>query len=265
MAQEKVSVLWNNEVGPSYMHIGLAGDKAAALAMAGQFVMLKADNRMDPLLRRPFSIHRVIEKDGKKIGLEILYKVVGTVTDRLSRMNPGDELDLVGPLGKGFQISPETKNVIITAGGIGVAPVAMLAEDLVKAGIDPANCSVFLGGRSEQDILCSKFFENLGMTVLSATDDGSLGHKGLVTDLLTDALQKQKPDILYTCGPHPMLMAVAEIANRNQITCQLSTETIMACGMGACLGCAVEDCDNSDEYMHVCINGPVFYADRIKL
>ena len=265
MAQEKVSVLWNKEVAPSYMHIGLKGEKTPALAMAGQFVMLKADNRVDPLLRRPFSIHQVIKKDGKVTGIEILYKVVGTVTERLAAMHEGDEIDLVGPLGKGFQILPENKKVFITAGGIGVAPVVFLASRLIEEGLNPKDCTVFLGGRSEPDVLCTAFFEQLGMTVLTATDDGSLGHKGLVTDLIIDGIQKEQPDIIYTCGPHPMLIAVADIANSNNIKCQLSTETIMACGMGACLGCAVEDCDNSDEYMHVCINGPVFYADKIKL
>lgn len=265
MAQEKVSVLWNEEVGSSYMHIGLQGEKAASAATAGQFVMLRAGSRMDPLLRRPFSIHQIIEEKGRVSGLEILYKVVGTVTERLAAMQPGDEIDLVGPLGKGFQIFPENKTIMIAAGGIGVAPVVLLASRLINAGVDPSACTVFLGGKSERDILCRDFFSETGMNVLTATDDGSLGHKGLVTDLLTDAVEKTKPDMLYTCGPHPMLMAVADIANQRDIRCQISTETIMACGMGACLGCAVEESGNTDEYMHVCINGPVFYADRIKL
>ncbi len=265
MAQEKVRVLWNKEVGPSYMHIGLEGEKSPELAMAGQFVMLKADNRIDPLLRRPFSIHQVIKKDGKVTGIELLYKVVGTITERLAAMHEGDEIDLVGPLGKGFQILPENKKVFIAAGGIGVAPVVFLASRLIEEGINPSDCTVFLGGRTSNDVLCADFFNKLGMTVLTATDDGSSGHKGLVTDLVIEGIENNRPDIMYTCGPHPMLMAVADIANNSGIKCQLSTETLMACGMGACLGCAVEDCDNSNEYMHVCINGPVFYADKIKL
>ncbi len=265
MAQEKVTVLWNNEVAPSYMHIGLEGEKASAVAMAGQFIMLKADDRSDPLLRRPFSIHQVIKKEGKTIGIELLYKVVGTVTDRLSHMKPGDMIDLVGPLGNGFQISPKNKKTVILAGGIGVAPVVFLASRLIEENIPPADISIYLGGRTKQDILCTDYFNSLGINVFPATDDGSLGHKGLVTDLFIEALKKETPDMVYTCGPHPMLMAVATIANKKSIPCQLSTETLMACGMGACLGCAVEECDNEHEYMHVCINGPVFYADTIKL
>lgn len=265
MAQEQVRVLWNKEITPSYWHIGLEGEKASALALAGQFIMLKTDDRIDPLLRRPFSIHQVTRESGKITGLEILYKVVGTVTGRLSRMRKGDIIDLVGPLGNGFDVAKTNKKVFITAGGIGVAPFVYLADKLIEEKTDPELCNVFIGGRSESDILCKAYFEKLGMKVHIATDDGSIGYKGLVTDLISAELQKGKPDIIYSCGPHPMLKAVADIAAKNEIKCLVSTETLMACGLGACLGCAVEDVKNEEEYLHVCVNGPVFDSEIIKL
>lgn len=265
MAQEKVKVLWNKEVAPSYMHIGLEGKKACETALAGQFVMLKAGDRIDPLLRRPFSIHQAIKKDGKITGIEILYKVVGTVTSRLSRMKQGDIIDLVGPLGNGFEVAQENKKIFITAGGIGLAPFVYLASKLIEEKTDSNACHVFIGGKTKEDVLCKDFFENLGMQVHVATDDGSLGYKGLITDLITSELKKGKPDIIYSCGPHPMLKAIAAIAAENEVKCQVSTETLMACGMGACLGCAVGNVTNEDEYMHVCVDGPVFNSKVIKL
>lgn len=265
MAQEKVKVLWNKEITRSYMHIGLEGEKACATALAGQFVMLKAGDRIDPLLRRPFSIHQVIKKDGIITGIEILYKVVGTVTNRLSRMKQGEIVDLVGPLGNGFEVSTDNKKVFITAGGIGLAPFVYLATQLIEEKTNPDSCHVFIGGKTKEDILCKDFFDQLGMQVHVATDDGSLGYKGLITDLISSEIEKGKPDIMYSCGPHPMLKAVAGIAAENEIKCQVSTETLMACGMGACLGCAVGNVQNEDEYLHVCVDGPVFDSEVIKL
>lgn len=265
MAQEKVRIAWNKEIKPSYMHLGLEGQVISSKAMAGQFVMLKTDDRLDPLLRRPFSIHQVIKKEGKAVGIEILYKVVGTVTKRLSTMKEGETIDLVGPLGKGFQIAQENKKVFIAAGGIGVAPFVYLASKLIEEKINPELCNVFIGGRTEDDVLAKEIFETMGMKVHQATDDGSLGHKGLITDLIEAEIEKDVPDIIYACGPHPMLKAVADIAEKSRINCQVSIEILMACGMGACLGCAVKKKKESDKYLHVCIDGPVFNTNELSL
>lgn len=263
MAQENVEVLWNRPVSPGYMRMGLSSRTACVDAMPGQFVMLRTDQTCDPLLRRPFSIHRVIEEDGQRVGIELLYKVVGPVTERMARMNKHQALDIVGPLGQGFRLPARARTVLIAGGGIGVAPVVFLASWLCSRGIDPACCRVFIGGRSKDDVLCAEEFEHLGMTVHRATDDGSLGHRGRVTDLIAQALETEAPDVMYACGPHPMLTVLAGLADKKKVDCQLSVETLMACGICACMGCAVAKSDDDTSYMHVCKNGPVFEAREL--
>lgn len=266
MAQEKVRILWNREVAPSYMHIGLECKTACVYAGPGQFVMLKVDNRNEPLLRRPFSINQVIKEDGRIVGVEILYKIVGTNTTTLSNMKENEYIDLVGPLGQGFRLPEKAQKVFITAGGIGVAPVVYLASWLLEKGISAKECEVFIGGRTSSDVLCPEIFRDLGMQVHTATDDGSLGHHGLVTDLIERRISENAPDVVYSCGPHPMLKAVADISEKKDVECQVSVETLMACGICACLGCAIEYRDDvSETYMHVCKNGPVFRSHELKL
>lgn len=264
MPQENVRIMWNRAVSDHVMHMGLASETACRDAVPGQFVMLRAGRGNDPLLRRPFSIHQAIDEGGRRTGIEILYKIVGTVTDRMARMKEGESLDLVAPLGQGFRHPEGAETVFITAGGIGVAPVVFLASSIIGKGVKPENCTVFIGGRSGHDVLCADRFREMGMTVRVATDDGSLGHKGLVTDLIREGLSAGKPDILYSCGPHPMLKAVAELAEQNGVDCQVSVETLMACGLCACLGCAVHKRDDDGSYMHVCKNGPVFQSRDLK-
>jgi dihydroorotate dehydrogenase electron transfer subunit len=264
MAQENVKVLWNRKVAPGYMHMGLSGRTACADAQPGQFVMLRTDEAKDPLLRRPFSIHQVIEENGKRVGLELLYKVVGPVTERMARMEKDQDLDMVAPLGQGFRLPEGAKNIMIVGGGIGVAPVVFLASWLCAQGVDPARCRVLIGGRSRDDVLCADHFIGLGMTVMTATDDGSLGRTGRVTDLVAEALDKENPDVIYACGPHPMLTVLAELAQAREVTCQLSVETLMACGICACMGCAVAPKEDDGTYRHVCKNGPVFDARDLK-
>ena len=264
MPQEKVTILWNRALAENYMHMGLSCKTACRDAVPGQFVMLRTDNSKDPLLRRPFSIHQAIYDNGERIGIEILYKVVGTVTERLARMKENHLLDLVAPLGQGFTLPQGAKKVFITAGGIGVAPVVFLASSLIKKGIMAGDCNVFIGGRTKDDVLCVDRFSTLGMAVHIATDDGSLGHKGLITDLIRQGIDNEKPDILYSCGPHPMLKAVAALSEEKGVDCQVSVETLMACGICACLGCAVQKRDDDSSYMHVCKNGPVFQSRDLK-
>jgi dihydroorotate dehydrogenase electron transfer subunit len=265
MPQENVTVLWNRPVSETVMHMGLSSRTAFRDAVPGQFVMVRTDGSKDPLLRRPFSIHQAIDENGERVGIELLYKIVGTVTGRLSTFRENTVLDLVAPLGQGFSLPEGAEKVFITAGGIGVAPVVFLASSLVRQGIKPSNCTVFIGGKTKSDVLCVDKFESLGMTVQTATDDGSLGHKGLVTDLIRQGIDQNKPDILYSCGPHPMLKAVADLADEKNVDCQVSVETLMACGLCACLGCAVHRRDDDSSYMHVCKNGPVFWSRDIHL
>ena len=255
---EAVEVLSNIAVGPSYYRIKLSCNQRYTNAIPGQFVMVRPIPQTDPLLPRPFSIHRLNKQDGLVTGLELLFKVVGKGTHALSLKKPGDYLDLMGPLGNGFSIPAEGKHIKIVAGGIGVAPMIFFLDYLKEHNHDLANIQVFLGGKSKTDLLCLNDFSAIGVPVYATTNDGSSGDQCLVTDPLEIAVAESLPDIIYACGPMDMLACIAGIAHKYKIACQVSIEAMMACGMGACLGCAVARRNHSDHYLHACLDGPVF-------
>ena len=263
MRQEKARILWNLPVAPTVYRVGLTGGAQYSSADPGQFVTLRLPEESEPLLRRPFSIHRVLTDQGEPNGIEILYKAVGGFTRKLARQPEGDRVDLLGPLGHGFTVSPKIKSAALVAGGIGVAPMVFLAEKLQNAGTNLKDSISCLGGRSAADILCAADFQSMALNTRIATEDGSMGEKGLVTTALADWLKSNQPDMIYACGPMPMLSAVSAMAKKYQLPCQVSIETIMACGVGACLGCAIKDTDHAEGYGHVCIDGPVFKSDRV--
>jgi dihydroorotate dehydrogenase electron transfer subunit len=165
---------------------------------------------------------------------------------------------MTGPLGKGFEIPSTAMKIVIVAGGIGVAPMVFLAQTLTESKRDLASLEVFIGGRTKADLLCLMDFSALGLTVHATTDDGSVGDECLVTDPLDMAVRKNRPDVIFACGPMDMLSCVAGIAAKHNVECQVSIETMMACGMGACLGCAVAARNNTHRYLHACTDGPVF-------
>lgn len=265
MIQEKTTVRWNRRVGTDFFFLGLNTSQEFAKAVPGQFVMVQVGQHMPPLLRRPFSISGRIGKPDSVEGIELLVKVVGQGTQMLSRIRPGDELDVIGPLGHGFRLNKNYDRIYLAAGGIGVAPIRFLARELLAKGASAENLSVFLGGQTKQDLLCRDEFEQQGIMVTVTTDDGSDGDQCLITDPLELAIQDRLPDMVYACGPHGMLACVAGIAQRTQVPCQISIETLMACGLGACLGCAVESTDDKEIYLHACVHGPVFNAKDIQL
>jgi len=262
---QKAKVLWNRPQGGGYYRMGFGCDNDIVGADPGQFLMVRLTGQQSPLLRRPFSIHQVIVEKGRIIGFEILYKVVGDGTRMLAEAGKGNSIDVLGPLGKSFAVSPGNQTIYCIAGGIGVAPFLLLADRMSSAGFDMSRISLFLGGRTANDLLCVTDFEALGLSLLLTTDDGSRGSQGLVTEPLKEAIKTSRPDMLYACGPLPMLREVMSIANRYELPCQVSIETMMACGMGACLGCAVEGRSADSPYRHACIDGPVFSADEILL
>ena len=263
--QERVQVVSNTPVGTGYFRIRVSCQDRYTKATPGQFVMVRLIDQIDPLLPRPFSIHRLIQKDGVATGIELLYKVVGKGTHALSLRQPGDYLDLTGPLGNGFTTPGKVGQIKIVAGGIGVAPMIFLVEYLKEQTRGPADVQVFLGGRSKADLLCLEEFSALGVPVHTTTDDGSSGEHCLVTDPLDSAVTENKPDIIYACGPLEMLACVAGIADKHRVFCQVSIETMMACGMGACLGCAVVRRNHTDTYLHACLDGPVFDTKAISI
>ena len=262
---ERVQVLSNIAVGGGHFRIRLSCHAQYSGAVPGQFVMVRLSDQLEPLLPRPFSIHRLVKETGGATAIELLYRVVGKGTYQLSLKQSGDFVDLTGPLGSGFAIPERAVKVCIVAGGIGVAPMIFLLAFLQKQKIDFAGVRVFLGAKSKADILCQKEFLSLGVEVHTTTDDGSAGAQCLVTDPLDDAIAENPPDIIYACGPLEMLTCVAGIADKHNVACQISIETMMACGMGACLGCAVASRKQANAYLHACLDGPVFDTRELKI
>ncbi len=265
MFQHQAQVLWNKKLSTAYYKIGLSCPEHYAVAKPGQFIMLGFSGQTDPLLRRPFSIHKLIKSEGRIEGFELLYKVVGKGTAIMARQRPGDRLDVLGPLGTGFIVPRTAKVVHVVAGGIGVAPLVFLVAQLHGQNFDFSNCRVFIGGRTKDDLLCQDEFVQLGLKVETTTDDGSAGDQCLVTHPLEGAVERQPPDLIVACGPMAMLVCVTGIAEKHHIPCQVSIETMMGCGMGACLGCAVEGGAGKKRYLHACLDGPVFDAVDLNL
>jgi dihydroorotate dehydrogenase electron transfer subunit len=263
MIEDTVTVLWNRPLARGIFHMGLSCREGYGRARAGQFVMVGLRRGRSPLLRRPFSIHRLVYDGGVVTGIELLYKTVGTGTRILSECREGHRLDLLGPLGRGFHVPPACRRVFLAAGGIGVAPLVFLADSLVAGGIDAADSTVFIGGRSGEEVLCADAFRQLRFAVVLTTDDGTLGDQCLVTHPLELAAGGRPPEMIYACGPLAMLDCVAGMAGAMAIPCQVSIESVMACGMGACLGCAVRASAAAEGYLHVCRDGPVFEAKAL--
>ena len=251
-------IISNQKSGYNYFKIILNAPAIAKAAHPGQFVMVKAADSYDPLLRRPLGVHNV---KGKQITL--LYEIVGKGTRMLAQRKPGEELDLIGPLGNGFDYRPSplaSRFAILVAGGMGVAPLAFLAKRLTKR-----RPLVLIGAKTKTHILCEKEFKDFGCAVKITTDDGSKGFKGRATDLLKEVLHKntrtqEHRDTIYACGPKPMLKEISRISQEYNLPAQISLEEHLACGIGACLGCVV---NTKGGYKRVCKEGTVFDAKEI--
>jgi|LFRM01.2.fsa_nt_gb dihydroorotate dehydrogenase electron transfer subunit len=233
----------------------LSAPQVAADAEPGQFVHVQTAPQMsrDPFLRRPLSIHECSPQEGT---IALLYEVVGRGTHLLSHLQPGDEVDLLGPLGRGFTLVPGRRPVLV-GGGMGLAPLLFLARRLREAGQRPA---VLVGFRRGRDVVASEDFAALGCQVEIATEDGSVGFRGVVTTLLEKHLSSE--DAVYACGPRPMLSALKDACQQAGAPLQVSLEERMGCGIGACLGCA---CPTPNGYVRVCTEGPVFWAEEVDL
>jgi len=230
-------------------------------AYPGQFVNIKVSDNFVPLLRRPFSLHRMNREQG---WFEILFQVIGKGTVLLANFKAGDKLNILGPLGNHFIIPGNCAHAILIAGGLGIAPLLFLAQELTSQNI-PA--TLFFGNKSKELFCCLDDFEELKIHYFLATDDGSRDFKGTVIDLFL-AKQEWAADshsIIYGCGPNPMLRKLKAVAEQLSLPCQVSLETMMACGFGACLGCVVNSGSPSDPYKYVCKDGPIFNSSEINL
>ncbi len=255
-----VNVVGQRPMGGGYRWLELEAPELAAAAMPGQFVHLRVPALGDEALRRPFSIC-----EAGSARLSILYKDVGRGTAAMTRLVAGERVSLIGPLGQGFPLDLAGRRPMLVAGGYGVAPLLFLAHRL------PARGLLMVGGRSAADVLLTEAFETLGWEVRVATQDGSRGARGLVTDLLDGWLAARgaagtdAPLVMYACGPDGLLRAVGQRAEQMGCEAWLSLDKHMVCGIGACLACVqtLRRPDGSTWIARVCRDGPVFEARTV--
>jgi dihydroorotate dehydrogenase electron transfer subunit len=248
-----LDVIENRELG-AYRLLSVADDGPAA--RPGQFAMIAAAERWGggederPHLARAFSV--ALQGDGRT---SFLLEDVGPGTRRLCELGPGEGLWVLAPLGRGFQAPGEGRRALLVGGGIGIAPLALLAGELARAGT-PA--IVLLGFRDGPRARGAELFEDAHL----ATDDGSVGHHGLVTDLLAAELERDPHAVVYSCGPAGMLEGVRAMCEQRGVPAQLALEAGMACGFGACYGCVVPR--RGGGYLRVCVDGPVIDAAELE-
>lgn len=255
-------ILEHSRIAEDIYLLTLSATEIAGSAKPGQFIHIRCGSSFDPLLRRPFSISNVDKAAGS---ISVIYEVRGRGTKILSTHTVGQTLDIMGPLGSSFSISHicPGSGAVLVGGGIGAPPMAALAQALTGKGLKKVK--VLLGAASKEKLLPEEIFKRAGAEVQIATDDGSVGHKGLVTELLPPlVLNAADKPAVFACGPEGMLKAVGTFCLNNDLPCQLSLESVMACGVGACQGCVrrVSRAENV-EYVRVCKEGPVFDAGEV--
>jgi len=255
MLQFDAKIVSNHLLQSSYYLLTVDAPEVCELAAPGQFVHVRIPGFTEGILRRPFSIYKA--HDGQ---LAFIYKVVGKGTAKLSSAKAGETINLLAPLGRGFDLTLCGDEIpVLVAGGYGVAPLAFLARRLDRTGV------VCIGGKTQADILCVDEFDSIGWRTLVSTEDGSLGYCGLVTEVLKNILSEMEKKIrVYACGPLGMLRAIAEMTVEAGIKTQLSFDRHMCCGVGACWTCVIPvKKENGWQYSRVCKNGPVFDAELI--
>lgn len=259
-------VLANTRLSGDFNVLAFDAPELAAAARPGQFVMVRTSAGTDPLLRRPFSVFEVFRDDsGAATGFSILIKRVGPGTARLYDASVGERLACLGPLGRPFSLVTPPVDAWMVAGGVGLAPFALLTEALGAAGV---RSTLFYGGRRAEDLFFLDWFAARGVKLVLSTEDGSRGSAGLVTRPLQEALASAPENLgimLYGCGPEPMLKAVAHLAERFNRPSELSMERIMGCGMGGCYSCVVRVRNEAGEahFVRSCLKGPVMDGKAI--
>lgn len=243
----------------------------------GQFFMVRDPRASDPMLGRPFALLDVWDEDGEPAGVDFGYLVVGKLTGLMAGWKRGDRCDVWGPLGNGFPVS-DARRLCMVAGGIGQTPFLAVGREAVGARIygnparsvphRPESVELCYGVRSKEYLAGVELFQTAGIKVSIATDDGSVGHHGFVTGLLSESLSgPTPPDAVYCCGPEPMMEAVSKVCREAGVSCWLSLETPMACGFGICFSCVtrVKMPDGTLDYRRTCVEGPVFPAEKLCL
>ncbi len=271
-----VVVAENVQVARDTYRIRFACPEIARRIVPGQFVMLRLAGCNDPLLGRPLALYDVApDAAGKPHFLDIVYLVVGKMTRLLPEFLAESRLEAWGPLGNGFPPTP-TEHLVMVAGGIGQTPFLALAReclglhaygDLPRQVPRAEKVTLCYGARSRESLACVEDFRRVGVAVQLSTDDGSLGHRGLVTELIRPVVEKSEWACrIVCCGPEAMMEATAEIARELGLPCQVSLESPMACGLGICFSCVmkIRDASGGWDYRRTCVEGPVFEAEDVQ-
>lgn len=264
---EYCEVVDNRPVATNQFEIEIHCPPVAVHSQPGQFVQIRVQSGYEPLFGRPFSVFR---RDPERGTFAIVYLARGTFTRMLAHRKPGEKVLVVGPLGNRFAVAQphnQTTHVLV-AGGVGAPPLYLLAEELVRGGVPCEKVVVVNGARRDDLLVCHEHFGQLGVRLFGVTEDGSFGTKGKVTDVLKGLYERgQLPTSecqVYTCGPTAMLEAVAKFAQEHGLACQVSMETLMPCGLGVCLGCAVKvRTTDGYDYRRACVDGPIFDAAEV--
>lgn len=252
MFQNKYEIIKKKMISYDIVDFTVKSKEISNAAAAGQFVHISAPGFF---LRRPISICEINKADGT---MRIVFQIRGKGTDALSKLAEGEVLDILGPLGHGFTVDKSFNSVMLVGGGIGTPPMLELAK------LYGDKARVITGFKTKELAILSGDFKYTGAQLFECTDDGSLGRKGFVTDELREQIKIKKPDMVFACGPLVMLRGVKQMCEANNVLCEISLEERMACGVGACLGCAVKlDKGEGEFYGHVCKDGPVFSAKEV--
>ncbi|MBI3616644.1 MAG: dihydroorotate dehydrogenase electron transfer subunit [Candidatus Omnitrophica bacterium] len=258
--QNIYKVVSNEKLCPRFFRLCFAAPPIVRKIRPGQFVHIRTSDGLEPFFRRPFSVYRAQKY------VEIFYEVVGPGTKILSLKKEGDPIDVLGPLGAPFRMPPKgIKQVVMIAGGIGVAPFLILTDFLrrERSSAFPALELILLyGGRTKGHVFNMKEFKKNGCATHVATDDGSVGTRGRVDKLFAKINPDPKTTFIYTCGPDPMMAAVQHFARRHQLRGQAACEEVMACALGACLGCSIR---TTKGFRTVCYDGPAFDLQEVVL
>lgn len=247
-------VVSKQEIAENIFKLTMESDTISVDAKPGQFVNIKCGGDTQTLLRRPVSICAADRRNGT---YDLVFQVKGEGTALLALKKPGEVLDILGPLGNGFDLNVRLSRIAVIGGGIGIFPLLFVLNES-KAIVKRA----YLGFRTKKLVMLEEEFKQSASSLEITTDDGSYGKRGLITELLKRDMATCQFDMIYSCGPVPMLKKVIETASENGMDCQVSLEQRMGCGFGACLVCACKtraaDGENGWQYSHVCKDGPVF-------
>ena len=257
----------NQEIQNEFFLMKVKLDSTFDDPLPGQFVMIRIAGLNDPFLSRPISIYSFSRRKDY-CTMELLYRVIGKGTQIMAGMIKSSQVEIHGPLGGSFEMPAEKKQIIFIAGGIGIAPLSLLAEYLCRNGCSSKRAmSFYLGAQTAEAIVGLDKIKKLCYQIEVCTDDGSMGRKSLVTDAFQKDMKKYPANdtMIYTCGPKAMVRTLSKILHGSKFQCQASLEERMACGTGACMGCAVaiRDNDGNLAYKRICADGPVFDIRQI--